>query len=89
MRSVENLVSRYKLMQANVNNTSMYEEVKWQYIDMASGGNGGALGIVGPKGEESCREINYKGYPDSFFQQVCERMGWAMHKTLKSSSKNQ
>ena len=76
MKTVEQVVKHYQLMRANANNTTMYEEVKWQYINMANGGNGGYAGFVGPNGEETCRDINYKNYPDSFFQQVCERMGW-------------
>ena len=78
MKTVDQVVSRYQLMRANASNTTMYEEVKWQYINMANGGDGGPVGFVGPRGENNCREINYKDYPDSFFQRVCERMGWIL-----------
>jgi len=53
----------------------MYQEAKHQYIDMAKGGDGGALGFE-RNGETTCRGINYKGYPDSFFHEVSVRMGW-------------
>ena len=46
-----------------------------QYVDMASGGDGGKL--IGIEGEPSCREYNYPGQPDSFFQAVCDGMGWS------------
>ena len=46
-----------------------------QYVDMASGGDGGKL--YGIEGEPSCREHNYPGQPDSFFQAVCDGMGWS------------
>jgi hypothetical protein len=42
---------------------------------MASGGDGGKL--YGIEGEPSCREYNYPGQPDSFFQDVCDGMGWS------------
>ncbi len=46
-----------------------------QYVDMAAGGDGGKL--IGIEGEPSCREYNYPGQPDSFFQAVCDGMGWS------------
>ena len=45
-----------------------------QYIDMAQGRDGGKL--YGIEGEPSCREYNYPEEPDSFFQEVCDGMGW-------------
>ena len=53
----------------------MYNEVMWQYQDMARGGDGGYLGFE-RDGETTCRGVNYKGYPDSFSQKVCKGMGW-------------
>jgi len=76
LKTVDQMVIHFKNLQANASNTSMYEEVKWQYINMANGGNGGAAGFVSENGGTTCRDINYKNYPDSFFAQVCERMGW-------------
>ncbi len=49
-------------------------EVMWQYFNMAHGGDGGKL--YGIEGNPCCREYNYPGYPDSFFQEVCDGMGW-------------
>ena len=68
--------------------SSMLREVTWQFVDMAKGGDGGPLGWYPedyaeravnnfrPIAEPTCRNYNYPGYPDSFFQQVCEGMGW-------------
>jgi hypothetical protein len=75
MRTVREMVEAYTAMKSRRAFDSMYEEAKWQYQDMAKGGDGGALGFE-RNGETTCRGINYKGYPDSFFQKVCEGMGW-------------
>ena len=75
MKTVDQMVEHYKTMQAQVGNTSMYEEVKWQYISMAQGGDGGPMGFSEGK-ETTCRSYNYDGYSDNFFREVCERMGW-------------
>ena len=69
------MVKAYRDMKAYTSWSSMYEEAKYQYMDMAKGGTGGDLGFE-RDGETTCRGINYKGYPDTFFQQVCEQMGW-------------
>jgi hypothetical protein len=50
-------------------------QVMWQYVDMARGGTGGKL--YGIEGEPSCREFNYPDEPDTYFQEVCEGMGWS------------
>ena len=55
--------------------SSMLREVKWQYADMAQGGDGGELGFE-ERGQTTCRGINYPGYPDRFFQEVCDLMMW-------------
>ena len=75
MRTVEEMVKAYTELKSRRAFDSMYEEAKWQYQDMAKGGDGGTLGFE-RNGETTCRGINYKGYPNSFFQAVCERMGW-------------
>ena len=74
MRTVEEMVKNYKRMRTHGSDL-MYNEVMWQYQDMAKGGDGGDLGFE-RNGETSCRGINYSGYPDSFFHRVCEEMGW-------------
>tara|TARA_B100000029_G_scaffold492425_1_gene553721 strand:- start:527 stop:799 length:273 start_codon:yes stop_codon:yes gene_type:complete len=75
----------YKEMEKITPQSSMYREVRLQYIDMANGGNGGELGFTpvdytGPNRYSeygpSCREYNYPSYPDAFFQEVCALMGW-------------
>ena len=74
-KNVDDVFMYYKKMEKVNPNSSILREVKWQYQDMATGGDGGDLGYV-EDGEKTCRGINYKGYPDSFFQEVCILMGW-------------
>lgn len=75
---------KYKEMEKLQPHSSMLREIKWQYGDMAAGGDGGSLGFLPSAYEEecgedgpSCRDYNYPGYPDSFFQEVCALMGWS------------
>ena len=70
---VTKAIAHYKNMEQF--GSSMIHEVKWQYADMAKGGDGGDLGFK-ERGETTCRGINYPGYPDSFFQEVCDLMMW-------------
>ena len=79
MRSVEDMVDQYTFLKTRASFDGMYREAKWQYQDMAKGGDGGELGFE-RDGETTCRGVNYKGYPDAFFQRVCERMGWLPRK---------
>ena len=73
-KTVLDTVIDYRQMEDMMPNSSMLREVRWQYADMANGGDGGELGF----GEENatCRSYNYPGYPDSFFQEVCSLLGW-------------
>ena len=75
MKSAVDVIVFYKKMEKIPNSDSMLREVRWQYADMANGGDGGDLGFE-ENGETTCRGVNYKGYPDSFFQEVCSLMGW-------------
>ena len=70
MKTSTEMIAHYK----DMSSIGILNEVKWQYIDMASGGDGGKL--IGIEGEPTCREYNYPGYPTSFFQEVCKGMGW-------------
>ena len=77
------VIKTYKQMQEQSPNSSILREVSWQYADMAEGGDGGRLyfkphGWNGthPDGP-TCREFNYPGKPDSFFQTVCAALGWS------------
>ena len=76
MKTVEQMVKHYKEMESHGSYAthSMLSEVKQQYINMAQGGNGGQL--MGFDKGTNCRSYNYPGYPDSFFRDVCDRMGW-------------
>ena len=58
--------------------SSIIREVKGQYRDMAAGGDGGDLGFVDDiSGERTCRAMNYPGYPDHWFQEVMNLLGWS------------
>ena len=76
-------IEAYTEMRTLKPNSSILAEVRLQYLDMATGGNGyelgykptdfeGCCGDYGP----TCREYNYPGYPDEFFQTVVEGMEW-------------
>ena len=71
MKTAAYMITHYK----NMASIGMLNEVMWQYVAMARGGDGGPL--HGIEGEPSCREYNYPDYPDSFFQEVCDGMGWS------------
>ncbi len=83
MKSPEQVFMYYKQMEKMNPESSMFREVKWQYQEMAKGGDGGPLGYhphdykeeCGEEGP-SCRDYNYPNYPDSFFQEVCALMNW-------------
>ena len=75
MRTVEGMIKHFKQMVEKGSSTFMLEEVKWQYQDMAQGGDGGELyGLE--SGGQTCRSYNYPGYPNEFFLRVCKGMGW-------------
>ena len=87
MKSALDTVLHYKEMEENIPSaTSLLREIKWQYADMASGGDGGEAAYCGEPIEvdesgdgvrwQSIRSYNYPGYPDRFFQEVCTLMGW-------------
>ena len=73
MSTASEMIEYYRLMQ--VSGSRLIREVKWQYIDMAQGGDGGDLGFK-KRGSTTCRGINYPTKPDTFFQEVCDGMGW-------------
>ena len=70
MKTAAYMIDHYKSMVA----MAPIHGVMWQYINMARGGDGDKL--WGIEGDPSCREYNYPDYPDSFFQEVCDGMGW-------------
>lgn len=75
MITASEMIEYYREMQASCAGSSMLREVMWQYIDMAQGGDGGDLGFK-KRGSTTCRGINYPSMPDTFFQEVCDGMGW-------------
>jgi hypothetical protein len=92
MKSVEEMINQYKLMEQVVPSNSILRdvatqlaakanilrEVRYQYVDMAAGGDGGGMGYT-PEGfnhEPTCREYNYPDMSDSYFKAVIAGMGW-------------
>ena len=82
MKDVSEVVMNYKQMEKMGVGSSILREVREQYADMSKGGNGGRLHFkpndwngTHPDGP-TCREYNYPGYPDSFFQEVRDLMEW-------------
>jgi hypothetical protein len=74
----EEMIKTYSEMRS----VGMLEQIRWQYSDMAKGGDGGRLHYKPsdwdgdhPEGP-TCREYNYPYKTDSFFQQVCKGMNW-------------
>ena len=78
MKTTQEIIAIYKDMQKMKPNSSILREVRWQYANMAEGGDGGSIGYtpVGFNHEPTCREYNYPDKPDSFFQEVGEALGW-------------
>ena len=63
-------VAWYKSMGNGTMSEMMLNEVEAQYVAMANGGDGSSVG----NGE--IRKTYYSGMPNSFFQAVCNKMGW-------------
>jgi len=79
MKTAEEMIEIYKRMEGL---PGMLRGIRAQYIAMAQGSNGGRLGYK-PEGSScshpdgpTCRDYNYPDKPDSFFQKVCDGMGW-------------
>jgi hypothetical protein len=79
MKTAEEMIKNYSIMIQMKPHSSMLRQVRIQYLDMAEGGDGGELGYTPPGYNHipTCREYNYAGYPDSFFQEVCKGLGWS------------
>ena len=84
MKNAHEVFMYYKRMETLNPDSHMIQEVRGQYQEMASGGDGGPMGYhpndynkeCGDQGP-SCRDYNYPGYPDSFFQEVWALMNWS------------
>ena len=84
MKNAHEVFMYYKRMETLNPDSHMIQEVRGQYQEMASGGDGGPMGYhpndynkeCGDQGP-SCRDYNYPGYPDSFLQEVCALMNWS------------
>lgn len=75
-RKVVETVASYRQMENEIPGSSILREVRWQYADMAEGGDGGFLWSDEDGKEVTCRKHNYPGYPNSFFQEVRDLMSW-------------
>ena len=63
-------VERFRTSAGGMMTPMMLNEVEMQFVEMAQGGDG-SVAMMG-----NIREEFYKGYPDKFFQLVCDMMGW-------------
>ena len=70
-RSEEKIRRRMNEGQGYVAGLSRYEEVHWMHQEMANGGEGGSAGS-GLPGEGTIRGMYYRGYPNEFFQTLCD-----------------
>tara|TARA_B100000287_G_scaffold423036_1_gene465785 strand:- start:299 stop:538 length:240 start_codon:yes stop_codon:yes gene_type:complete len=69
-RLVETKVAWFKTKGHGIMTSMMMKECKIQFIEMAQGGTGECTH------QGNIREEYYKSFPDSFFQRVCDEMGW-------------
>ena len=67
---VETKVAWFKTKGHGMMTTMMLNECEMQFIEMAQGGDGTCTQ------QGNIREDFYKGFPDSFFQKVCDALGW-------------
>jgi hypothetical protein len=63
-------VEQYRTRANGAMSLTMLNEVEIQFVEMAQGGDGSAA-MMG-----NIRDEYYQGYPDRFFQLVCDMMGW-------------
>ena len=63
-------VERFRTRAGGVMSPMMLNEAEIQFVHMAQGGDGSAAEMG------NIRDQYYAGYPDRFFQLVCEMMGW-------------
>jgi len=71
MKTIAEMVMRYRSMEETVPNSGMLREVRWQYEEMSNGGDGGPSDA-----SKSIRDDYYPGAPDSYFQEICDLLGW-------------
>ena len=71
VKTAEQMIIHYKNMREVFPNSSMLMEAREQYIDMATGGDGGDTGMG-----TSIRDTYYKNKPDSYFKKVASELGW-------------
>ncbi len=70
---IDELVENYQEYQLVMPSSGLLRDARIHHTEMAAGRDGGPTG----NGDgSSIRAEHYKGYPDAFFQRVCERMRW-------------
>ena len=70
---IDELVENYQYLTKSMPHSGLLRDARYQHTEMAAGGNGGPTG----HGDgTTIRSEYYKGFPDAFFQRVCERMRW-------------
>ena len=72
LMTADERVAIYKTRNHGAMTHMMLREVKGQYIEMAQGGECIKDGNI--------REYYYADVPDSYFQKVCDGMGWEWRK---------
>ena len=72
MKSIAEMVTHYRYMEETVPNSGMLREARWQYEEMSNGGDGGPSSPP----TKSIRVEYYPGTPDSYFQEICDLLGW-------------
>jgi len=77
MKSPTDMVNHYKKL-SDIGGAALdfLTEAQAVYIDMARGGQG--YKIIESK--NTTRTESYPDYPDTFFQEVCDGMGWTWQK---------
>jgi len=63
-------VEQYRTRAGGMMTDMMLNEVEIQFVHMAQGGDGSAAAMG------NIRDQYYQGFPNRFFQLVCEMMGW-------------
>jgi hypothetical protein len=70
-RLVETKIAWFKTKGHGIMSPMMMNEAEMQFIEMAQGGDGSGSNMG------NIRKEYYKGFPDSFFQRVCDALGWS------------
>jgi hypothetical protein len=70
---IDELVENYQFLTESMPHSGLLRDARYHHTNMAAGGDGGP---TGSDDDSTIRGEYYKGYPNTFFQRVCERMRW-------------